>query len=78
MEVVQKYTKKIMCFNIILERVTKILGHILHFEDPGRRYLSENPYCQQLSGEKKGGNAPGNGVEISKFVFHVLQSYLRA
>ncbi len=27
---------------------------------------------------KKNGNAPESGVEISKFGFHVLQSYLRA
>ncbi len=58
--------------------VTKVSGHILNFEGTGRRYLSEKPHHQQLSGEKKCGNAPDGGVEISKFVFHVLQSYLRA
>ncbi len=57
--------------------MTKISGHILHFEGSGRRYLSENPYYHQLPKEKKGENAFESGVEISKFIFHVLQSYLR-
>ncbi len=58
--------------------MTKISGQILHFEDPGMKYLSENPYYQQLYGEKKAREATESGVEISKFVFYVLQSYLRA
>ncbi len=62
---------------IILECVTKISGQILHFEGPGRKYLSENPNDQQLNGEKKAVNAPQSGVEISKFVFHVSQSFLK-
>ncbi len=57
--------------------MTKISGQILHFEDPRKKYLSEIPYYQ-LYGEKKAGEAPESDVEISKFVFHVLQSYLRA
>ncbi len=74
-----KNTKNIFsCFTIILECVTNIQGHILHFEGNGRRYLSENPYYQQLSREKKDRNAPESGVKISKFVLHVLQSHLRA
>ncbi len=52
-EVVQRIPKKKMGFTIILERMTKISGHMFHFEDPGKRYLNENPYYQQLSGEKK-------------------------
>ncbi len=52
--------------------LTKILGQIFHFETE-RRYLSKNLYHQQFSGEKMGGNAPESGVEISKFVFYVLQ-----
>ncbi len=51
---------------------------LLHFEGLGRRYLSEDPYYQQLSGEKKGGNAPESGVDISKLLFQVLKLYLRA
>ncbi len=73
MEVVQKIQKKKkLGLTIILEYVTKISGHIHRFEGPGRRYLSENPYYQQLSGEKKDGNAPESGVQISQFVFHIL------
>ncbi len=78
MEVVQKKKSIFLRFTVILECMTKISGHILRFEGLGRRYLSENPYYQQISGEKKGENAPESGVEISKLVFHVLQSYLRA
>ncbi len=74
----KEYKKIFLRFTIVLECVTKISSHILHFEGPGRRYLSESSYYQQLSREKKGGNAPECGVEISKFVFHILQSYLRA
>ncbi len=73
----KKFKKKIVCFTIVHEGVKKIYGHILHFESPGRRYLSENSYYQQLSGVKKCENASESGVEISKFVFHILQSYLR-
>ncbi len=78
MEVVQKIQNFCLRFTLIFEWVTKISGHILHFEGLGRRYLSENPYYQQLTGEKKGGNAFESSVAISKFVFHVLQLYLRA
>ncbi len=76
----KKYKKKFLCFAVIFECMAKISGHILHFEGPGKRYLSENPYYQQLSREKKGGNhnALESGVEISKSVFHVLQSHVRA
>ncbi len=70
--------KKFLRFTIILGRVTKISGHIFHIEGPGKKYLSKNPYYQQLSGEKMDGNAPESGVEISKFVFYVLQSYWRS
>ncbi len=78
MEVVQKIQKKILRFTIILGCVTKMSGHILYFEGSGRRYLSKNPYYQQLSGEKIRGNAPESGVEISKFVFYFLQFYRRS
>ncbi len=50
----KKYEKNFFCFTITLECVTKISGHIFHFEGPGRKYLSENAYYQQLSEEKKG------------------------
>ncbi len=57
MEVVPKIQKKkfLRC-TVIFECMAKISGHIFHFEGPGKRYLSENPYYQQLSREKKGGN----------------------
>ncbi len=54
-----------------------LISYTSFFEVPGRKYLNENPYYQQLSGEKKNGNASESGVELSKFVFHILQSYLR-
>ncbi len=41
--------------------MTKISGRILHFETE-RRYLSENPYNQELYGEKKAGNAAESDV----------------
>ncbi len=41
------------------------------------RIVYSGLHYQQLSGEKKGGNVSESGVEISKFVFHILQSYLR-
>ncbi len=47
--------------------MTKILGHLLHFDGLGKRYLSENPNYRQVSTEKKDGNAPESGVEISNF-----------
>ncbi len=77
-EVMQKIQEKFFVFILSYSSVTKIPGYIHNFEVLGRRYLSENPYYQQLSGEKKAGNAPESGVQISKFIFYVLQSYLMA
>ncbi len=51
----KKYKK-----NFVLYYHTSVFDQsfsILHFEGPGRRCLSENPYHQQLSGKKKCGNA---------------------
>ncbi len=73
MEVVQKIGKFFFRCTTIFECVIKISGRVLYFEGSGRKYLNENSYCQ-LSGEKTGGNAPESGVEISKFILHVLQS----
>ncbi len=58
-----KNTKKNWHFTIILECATKIPGIILHFEDPGKKYLSETLYYQQLYGETKAGEVPESGVE---------------
>ncbi len=65
-------------FTIIFESLTEISGHVLHFEGPGRKNLSKNPYYQQFSGERMSENAPESGVEISKFVFYILRSYCRS
>ncbi len=44
--------------------MTKISGHIFNCEGLGRRYLSDNPYYQQLYREKKARNAADSGVKI--------------
>ncbi len=59
-----KNTKKqFLLFTIIFECMTRISDHILHFEGPGKRYLSKNPYYQQHSVGKEGGNAPESRVK---------------
>ncbi len=74
----KKYKNKMFVFCYQTWVCGQDLRSYTYFEGPGRRYLSENHDYQQLSGEKKGGNAPESDEEISKFVFYVLQSYLKA